>query len=84
MPKDSPEDVSMTRVRAWVEQHKPTLHELGLRMGFDEGTARQSAYQFLKGKDPRIRTLRRFANAAGLTVEELVSDSGESEQFEDD
>lgn len=68
------DDLSMTRVRAWVESNKLTLHEIGLRMGFDEGVARQSAFQFLKGNDPRISTLRRFAKAAGMTVEELVAE----------
>ena len=75
MPKNDMEDLSMTRVRAWFEEHKPTLHELGLRMGFGEAQARQAAYQFLKGKDPRIGTLRRFAKAAGVPLEELVAES---------
>ncbi len=70
--KAEADDVSMTRVRAWVEESKLTLHDLGVRMGFDEKVARQSAFQFLKSKNPQIRPLRRFAKAAGsnqLTAE---------------
>ena len=75
MPNDESEDLSMSRARAWVEANKLTLHDLGVRMGFDEGTARQAAFQFLKGKDPRIGTLRRFAKATGIPIEELVAES---------
>lgn len=58
-----------------METNAITLHELGVRMGFGEGAARQAAFQFLKSRDPRISTLRRFAMAAGVPVEELVSES---------
>jgi hypothetical protein len=41
--------------------------------GFDTAIARQAAHQFLKGKDPGIGTLRKFAEAAGIPIEELVA-----------
>ncbi len=72
--KADADDVSMTRVRAWVEESKLTLHDLGVRMGFDEGVARQSAFQFLKSKNPQIGTLRKFSKAAGIPIEELTAD----------
>ena len=74
MSKEKPEDLSMSRVRAWIEKHKPTLQALGVKMGFDETQARQAAFQFLKSKDPHISTLRRFAKAAGVAVEELIAE----------
>ena len=73
MPKTATDDPAMTRVHEWVIEQGLTLHELGIRMGFDESVARQSAFQFLKSKDPRISTLRRFAKAAGVPVEQLVA-----------
>ncbi len=75
MPKTDTDDTAMARAREWVTAQGITLHELGIRMGFDESVARQSAFQFLKSKDPRISTLRRFAKAAGVPVEQLVAAS---------
>ena len=74
MPKTDTDDAAMARARKWVAAQGLTLHELGIRMGFDESIARQSAFQFLKSKDPRISTLRRFAKAAGGPVELLVAE----------
>ena len=74
MAKIATDDLAMARVREWVTAQGLTLHELGLRMGFDETVARQSAFQFLKGKDPHISTLRRFAKASGVPIEELVAE----------
>jgi transcriptional regulator with XRE-family HTH domain len=67
------EDPSMARVRGWLEKSGLTLHELGLRMGYDEQTARKAVWQFLRTGDPRIGTLRKFAEAAGIPLEELVA-----------
>lgn len=66
--------VKGTRVRAWYEKNKPTLQELGLKMGFAEAQAKQAVFQFLKSKNPRIDTLRRFAKASGVPVEELIAE----------
>lgn len=74
MPHADTEDLSMTRVRDWMKANKLTLQELGLRMGFDESSAKQAVFQFLKSKNPRIDSLRRFARASGLSLTELVDE----------
>jgi transcriptional regulator with XRE-family HTH domain len=66
------EDAAMTRVRDWFEASGMTLHDLGMKMGYPEESARQSAWQFMKSGDPRISMLRRFAVASGLPLEELI------------
>jgi hypothetical protein len=68
------EDPAMAKVRAWFEGSGLTLHQLGVAMGYEEGIARQSAFQFLKSTDPRISMLRRVAKAMGVPVEELVAE----------
>ena len=40
-------------------------------MGYPEETARQSAWQFMKSTDPRMSVLRRFADAMGVSVDDL-------------
>ena len=37
------------------------------------GSARQAIHQFLRPKHPHIGTLRKFAAAAGIPIEELVA-----------
>lgn len=65
----------MARVRDHFEKSRLTLHDLGLRMGYSEESARKSAWQFIKKTDdPRLSMLRRFADAMGIDVQELVSD----------
>ena len=66
------DDPSMVRIRAWLEESGKTLHELGVAMGFPEPQARKAVWQFLRSKDPRIGTLRKFAAASGVSIEELV------------
>jgi transcriptional regulator with XRE-family HTH domain len=66
------EDPVMPRVRDWLKESGLTMHELGLRMGYGEATARKSVSQFLKSADPRIGMLRKFAAAAGIPIEDLV------------
>jgi transcriptional regulator with XRE-family HTH domain len=74
--KDQREDPSMARVHARFKKSGMSLHELGVKMGYPEDTARMSAWQFLsKTDDPRIGMLRKFAKAMGIQVEELVSGS---------
>ena len=52
-----------------------SLEELGRKMGYEEGTARRAAWQFLnKTADPRFSMLRRFATAVGVSLEELMAD----------
>lgn len=69
------DDPAMTRTRDWIEKSGLTLHELGVKMGYDAATARNSVWQFLKSKDPRISMLRKFADAAGIPIEELILES---------
>jgi transcriptional regulator with XRE-family HTH domain len=72
--KRSELDPVMRRVIALFEQSGKTLDELGRAMGANEATARQTAWQFIKKTaDPRISMLRRFANAVGITLAELVA-----------
>jgi hypothetical protein len=40
-------------------------------MGYPEVTARQSAWQIMKTTDPRMSVLRRFADAMGISLNEL-------------
>jgi transcriptional regulator with XRE-family HTH domain len=52
-----------------------TLEQLGQEMGYAPEAARKSAWQFLKKTDdPRISMLRRFAQAMGISIEELVGE----------
>ena len=54
------------------DRKEASLQELGERMGFPAESARKSAWQFLKCKVPRLDTLRRFSDASGIPIEELV------------
>jgi hypothetical protein len=65
-------DPAMTRVRALVKKSGLTLHELGLKMGYPAESARKSVWQFLQTSDPRVGMLRRFADAMGLDLKELL------------
>lgn len=67
------EDPSMPRLRDWLEKSGLTLHELGVKMGYPESVARKAVWQLLRTADPRIGTLRKFADAAGIPLEELVA-----------
>jgi transcriptional regulator with XRE-family HTH domain len=71
--KQQAEDPAMVRVRTLVKESGLSLHELGLKMGCPPETARQSVWQFLRTADPHISVLRRFAEALGVTIEELVA-----------
>lgn len=63
----------MERVRAIFEKSGLSLDELGQRMGYSGDTARKSAWQFLnKTTDPRLSMLQRFAEAANVSVVDLV------------
>jgi len=68
------DDPSIVWIRAWLEESGKTLHELGVAMGFPESQARKAVWQFLRSKDPRIGTLRKFAAAAGIPLEELIAE----------
>jgi hypothetical protein len=76
MPEIDADDPVMPRIREWLEGQTPplSLQELGERMGFPVATARKSAWQFLRCKVPRLDTLRRFATASGVPIEDWVSE----------
>jgi transcriptional regulator with XRE-family HTH domain len=73
MAKDT-EDPTMPRIRDWLEKSGKTLHELGVAMGFPESQARKAVWQFLRSKDPRIGTLRKFAAAVNMPLSELIDE----------
>lgn len=74
MEKDSL-DPLMVRVRALFEQSRLTLDELGQKMGYDGSTKRASAWQFLnRTNDPRLSMLRKFAQAVGVPLVELLAE----------
>jgi len=73
MKKKSKEDPSMWRARRAFEKSGLSLNELGSRMGYPAEHARQSAWQFLRHtSDPRISMLRRFCQATGLDLRDLL------------
>jgi transcriptional regulator with XRE-family HTH domain len=68
------EDPVMRRVRDLFDKSGMSLDDLGQKMGSEGPTARKSAWQFLnKVDDPRIGTLRKFAKALGVPLEELLA-----------
>jgi transcriptional regulator with XRE-family HTH domain len=67
------EDPVMARMRDWLKQSGMTQQDLGVKMGYAEEGARKSVSQFLKSKNPTIAMLRKFADAAGIPIEELVA-----------
>lgn len=63
----------MSAVRTSFEQSQLSLEQLGLRMGYSQEVARKSAWQFVRRtNDPRLSMLRRFADAVGVPLSELV------------
>jgi transcriptional regulator with XRE-family HTH domain len=62
----------MRRIAAQFEASGLSMHDLGVKMGYPEDSARKSVSQFFKTTDPRLSMLRRFAKAMGVSVEELV------------
>ncbi len=63
----------MGRVKKLFEGSGLSLEQLGQRMGYDEGAARKSAWQFLnKTSDPRLSMLLRAAEALGVDPKELM------------
>jgi transcriptional regulator with XRE-family HTH domain len=69
-----PEDPSMDKVKALFAASGLTMNDLGVKMGYDPDTARQSVFQFLKSADPRVSMLRRFAKAMDVPLDELLSE----------
>lgn len=69
---EKPKDPVMERVREAFATSGLSLDELGKKMGSAGETARKAAWQFLnKVDDPRISTLRKFADAVGISLADL-------------
>lgn len=72
-------DPAIARARAEFAASMLTLDELGTKMGYAGDAARKSAWQFLnKTADPRLSMLRKFANAVGVSLAELLDPPPES------
>jgi transcriptional regulator with XRE-family HTH domain len=79
MASKQAEDLIMVKVRAKFEASGLSLHDLGMRMGYPEESARKSAWQFIqKTDDPRFSMLRRFAKAMEISLEELLAENKKS------
>ena len=72
MADKRPEDPSMGKVQALFKQSGLTMNDLGIKMGYEPETARQSVFQFLKASDPHISMLRRFAKAMDVPLADLL------------
>lgn len=76
---DKQADPVMDRVRDVFKKSGLSLDELGQKMGSEGETARKAAWQFLnKVDDPRTSTLRKFAAAVGVPMEELFAENKKS------
>lgn len=78
--KKSPVDPVMNKVLKIFKDSEKSLDQLGQEMGYTGDVARKAVWQFLnKVSDPRISTLRRFAAAMGVPIEELVQEKRKGE-----
>jgi transcriptional regulator with XRE-family HTH domain len=72
MKPAKPEAV-MRKLKKLFDDSGLSLEQLGKQMGYEEGTARRAAWQFLnKTSDPRLSMLQRFAGAVGVDLKEIV------------
>jgi len=69
MPK---EFEMMEVVRGLFKASGMSLQELGEKMGFETPTARQAVFQFLRGNDPRLSSMQRFAKAMEIPMFDLI------------
>jgi transcriptional regulator with XRE-family HTH domain len=77
MAKANHESVSSVRdkMRQAVEESGMTQEEIGLKMGFAKGGARQAISRLLNPDseyDPRLSTLLAFAKAVNTSLKELL------------
>lgn len=71
-------DPIMIACRRLFEQSGRTLADIGEDMGYEGDVARKSVWQFLNHTtDPRMSTLRAFATALSITIDELIHESKE-------
>lgn len=72
---DESPDNAILRARELFKQSGLTLDDLGQKMGYEGDAARKSAWQFLNRiTDPRLSTLRKFAQAIGVSIAELFTE----------
>ena len=63
----------MKKAQKLLEKSGMTLDELGVKMGYETGTARRAVWQlFNKTPDPRFSTLVRLAEALGVELKDLL------------
>jgi transcriptional regulator with XRE-family HTH domain len=62
----------MVKVRRLAADSGLTWQVIGEKMGYPVKSARQSISQFLKGTNPTIETLTRFAKAIDVDVKTLL------------
>ena len=77
MSKANPATVASVRdkLRKAAEASGMTQEEIGLRMGFAKGGARQAVSRLLNPEsdhDPRLSTLLEFAKALGTNLKDLL------------
>jgi transcriptional regulator with XRE-family HTH domain len=73
--KITKDDPAMARVRELWERKQGegwTQQRLGEAMGYPAESARKSVSQFLKSSDPHVSMLRRFADAVGVQIGNLI------------
>ena len=63
----------LKRAKKLLDKSGMTLDELGVKMGYETGTARRAVWQlFNKSPDPRLSTLVRLADALGVELKDLL------------
>jgi len=63
----------LARAQKLLEKSGMTFDELGVKMGYESGTARRAVWQlFNKTPDPRFSTLVRLAGALGVELKDLL------------
>jgi transcriptional regulator with XRE-family HTH domain len=72
--KPHPADTIRQRLRQAAEDSGLTMEQIGLRMGFAKGGAKQAVSRLLAqdGYDPRISTLAAFAAAVDKPLRDLI------------
>ncbi|HEY1381914.1 MAG TPA: helix-turn-helix transcriptional regulator [Gemmataceae bacterium] len=77
MAKATPSSLTAVRakLRRAAEESGMTLEDIGLRMGFTKGGARQAVSRLLSQEkyDPRLSTLLSFAQAVQKPLGKLIS-----------
>ena len=64
--------IVLERARKLVANSGLTYQQIGERMGYPRESARQSVGQFLRGTNPTVSMLIRFAEAMGVEARELL------------